>query len=716
MTRPAISHGQQTATAKRVLVLLPFQASRPGWIAMLSGLESSLKANYPGSVDVVPDSVSGVPPVPEGFSAHMSDWLAYKYGQQHFDAVIAVISPSVPYAISLRARLWPEAPILFLIQEEDREQFPPRVPRSARVMVSLSNTDTVRSALQMLPLTEHLVVLEGASEQDIRANAQIVGNIRRALPNLDIVELGGLSWDETLERTKSLPPQSIILVASYFFDRNHRELLVPSQVEELASVANAPVFTDSDISIGKGAVGGSVLPVLAAGESVGRQLAELLKGADPDTLPTIQTKNSFIVDWRQLQRWGIPERRLPENATILFKPPTAWAQYKQYIVAFSIVLSLLLALIAFLLIERQRRRKEEELNAAMLESLPGLALLVSPQGEILRTNQADDESGDELTAGARRGRKYREYVQTVAGTGDAGTTAIEQVIAGERTSATAEVPLASGQRWMEMRAIQLPQGQSGSLVVHLDITQRKHAELERIQSRTEIYHLNRVAALGQLAASLAHELSQPLAAILSNAEAAQRFADRENPDLTEIREALDDIAQDDRRASGVIQGMRAMLKKEALNLEPVDMNRVASSVARILRNEATLRGMSIQLLLRPEPVMVKGDAIALQQVLLNLASNGLDAMTANHSAGCLTIRTEGVSNGSHATVWVDDDGPGVSDELRERLFQPFFTTKHSGLGMGLSICQSILDSLGGRIDVKNRDGRGASFSVTLPRA
>lgn len=114
--------------------------------------------------------------------------------------------------------------------------------------------------------------------------------------------------------------------------------------------------------------------------------------------------------------------------------------------------------------------------------------------------------------------------------------------------------------------------------------------------------------------------------------------------------------------------------------------------------------------------MVKGDAIALQQVLLNLASNGLDAMTANHSAGCLTIRTEGVSNGSHATVWVDDDGPGVSDELRERLFQPFFTTKHSGLGMGLSICQSILDSLGGRIDVKNRDGRGASFSVTLPRA
>ena len=133
--------------------------------------------------------------------------------------------------------------------------------------------------------------------------------------------------------------------------------------------------------------------------------------------------------------------------------------------------------------------------------------------------------------------------------------------------------------------------------MHLDITQRKQAELERTRSRTEIYHLNRVAAMGQLAASLAHELSQPLAAIMSNAEAAQRFAGRPDPDMVEIREALDDITRDDKRARAVIQGMRAMLKKENVAIEPVDLNQIASSVVQIIRNEATLRGMRIELAL-----------------------------------------------------------------------------------------------------------------------
>ena len=458
--------------------------------------------------------------------------------------------------------------------------------------------------------------------------------------------------------------------------------------------------------------------VQAAALTAGEQLTELLKGVDPDTMPVRETKNSYIVDWRQLRRWGIPESRLPADATILYKPPTAWGQYKRYIVAFAVVLALLLALVVFLLIERQRRRKGEELNSAMLESFPGLALLVNAQGEILRSNQIDaGVLDDELVEGTRRGRKYSDYLQEVTGRkGASAADAIAQVIAGTRPSATAEVPLASGAHWLEIRAIQLPRGQRGSLVMHLDITQRKQSELERIQSRTEIYHLNRVAAMGQLAASLAHELSQPLAAILSNAEAAQRFAGRDNPDLAEIREALNDIADDDRRARGVIQGMRAMLKKEDLKVEPVDLNHIASSVAQMVRNEATLRGMSVQVSLRPSPVMVKGDPIALQQVLLNLASNGLDAMTGTGGDGCLTIRTAGELDGSTATVWVDDEGSGVSDELRDKLFQPFFTTKRTGLGMGLSICQSILDSMGGRIEVKNRDGKGASFSVTLPSA
>ncbi len=252
--------------------------------------------------------------------------------------------------------------------------------------------------------------------------------------------------------------------------------------------------------------------------------------------------------------------------------------------------------------------------------------------------------------------------------------------------------------------------------MHLDITQRKQAELERTRSRTEIYHLNRVAAMGQLAASLAHELSQPLAAIMSNAEAAQRFAGRPNPDMVEIREALDDITRDDRRARAVIQGMRSMLKKENFVIEPVDLNQIAASVVQMVRNEATLRGMRIELALFPTGVVVKGDPVALQQVVLNLASNGLDAMMDTTAERRLTLRTTKGPGASVGTVLVEDSGPGVSAELRDKLFQPFFTTKRTGLGMGLSICQSILESLGGRIDLKNHSGKGAVFFVELPLA
>jgi signal transduction histidine kinase len=704
---------------KRVLVLMPFQVSRPGSVALLRGMEDGLRASYPGGVEMVTDSVTPVPPEPDGFADRMSDWLAYKYGHQHFDAVVSVINPPIPYAVALRDRFWPEDPILFVLQEEERKMFPQSVRRSSQVVTALSNTETLRSALQMFPRTEHLVYLEGNSEQDRQANAEILGNIRQAYPTLDIIEIQGLSWGETKEKVRSLPDRSILLIGSFLFDRNHRQLAVPQQAEELSALVSVPVIADSDLAVGKGVIGGSVLSVQGAGKVVGEQLADLLQGANPDRLPVREVKNSYIVDWRQLRRWGVPESRLPVDATILYKPPTAWDQYKGYIVAVGIVLALLLALVTFLLIERARRRKEEGLNAAMRQSLPGLALLVSAQGEILRTNQVDSEAtGSDLIDGARPGRKYCDYLQEVEGRENAisSATVIEQVIAGSRPRATVEVLLSSGDRWVEIRAIQLPKEHSSSLVVHLDITQRKQAELERIRSRTEIFHLNRVAAMGQLAAALAHELSQPLAAILSNAEAAQRFANRENPDLTEIREALHDIAQDDRRARGVIQGMRAMLKKEDLKVEPVDLNHIASSVAQMVRNEATLRGMSIRVSLRPSPMMVKGDPIALQQVLLNLASNGLDAMTGSEGTRCLTIRTLGGSNGKTATVWVDDEGPGVSHESLDKLFQPFFTTKRMGLGMGLSICQSIVDSLGGHIDVKNRGGRGASFSVTLPAA
>jgi len=265
---------QDASPPKRVLVLMPFQVSRPGSVALLRGIEDGLRANYPAGVEMVTDSVAPVPPEPEGFAARMSDWLAYKYGHQHFDAIVSVINPPVPYAVALRDRFWPEVPILFVLQEEERQSFPQAVPRSTQVVTSLSNTQTLRSALDLFPQTEHLVYLEGSSDQDRHANELILRNIRQAFPQLDIIEVQGLSWEETKDRLRSIPDGSIVLIGSFLFDRNHRQLTNPQQAEELSPILGAPLIADSDVVVGKGVVGGSVLSVQGAGKVAGNQLAE----------------------------------------------------------------------------------------------------------------------------------------------------------------------------------------------------------------------------------------------------------------------------------------------------------------------------------------------------------------------------------------------------------------------------------------------------------
>lgn len=704
---------------KRVLLLLPFEASRPGSVVFVKGIEQGLGASFSGSVDIATENVGPVPPEPENYPARIADWIAFKYGRLKFDTIVAVTSPPARLAQELRDRYWPGANLLLVLIDEERWANPGPIPRSTRVLLALDNKESVRSALQMLPDTRRVVLLGGASQRDRRTNGEIVKSIRELRPALEIVDATGLSIEATKARISSPPDRTIIVIGSFLFEPNGQRLDVPQLVDEFYPAANAPIFADSDMAMGKGIVGGAVLSVSNSAIVAGEQLAQLLKGADPDSLPVREVKNSFIVDWRQLHRFGISEQTLPPNATILYRPPTAWEQYSRYILSFALIMVLLVALVAFLLVERVRRKKEEDLNSAMLESLPGLALLVNRQGEILRTNQIDPgatSAGDAAAFAARPGSAYREYLRCLTGGNDGLPVAhpIEEVVAGSRTSATVELPLSSNNRWIEVRALQLPSQQSGSLIVHLDITQRKQDELERTRSRTEIYHLNRVAAMGQLAASLAHELSQPLAAIMSNAEAAQRFAGRPDPDMLEIREALDDITRDDKRARAVIQGMRAMLKKESVAIEVVDLNQIATSVAQMIRNEATLRGMRIELSLNPSAVMVKGDQVGLQQVVLNLASNGLDAMAGTSPERCLSIRTAIELNAG--TISVVDNGPGVSLEVRDKLFHPFFTTKRTGLGMGLSICQSILESLGGRIELENHDGKGAAFLVALPLA
>jgi signal transduction histidine kinase len=239
------------------------------------------------------------------------------------------------------------------------------------------------------------------------------------------------------------------------------------------------------------------------------------------------------------------------------------------------------------------------------------------------------------------------------------------------------------------------------------------AERESAHLRQQLAHIGRVSALGELTGSLAHELNQPLTAILNNAEVAQQHLEAEVIDVAKLRDILSDIVADDKRAAGVIRRLRMMLKKGELEHVPLDVNDVVREVTNLVRNDTILRDIPVHLHLAAGLPTVRGDRAQLQQVVLNMVLNGLEATSgSNDRARGLVIRT--VTEGNDVVVAVEDSGTGIDSADLDRLFEPLYTTKPEGLGMGLAIARTIVGAHGGELRASNNAGGGATFAFTLP--
>ncbi len=243
---------------------------------------------------------------------------------------------------------------------------------------------------------------------------------------------------------------------------------------------------------------------------------------------------------------------------------------------------------------------------------------------------------------------------------------------------------------------------------------RRRAEIVAQQQHMDLAHASRLTMVGELTASIAHEIGQPLGAILSNAETAEILLQAKQPRLEEVQQILADIRKDDLRASEVIRRMRELLRKRALELKSIDLNALTSDVLRLVDGETRRRGVKIEKQLADTLPAVRGDVIHLQQVILNLILNAMEAMSeSSESNRRVTMRTTHDDQGN-VVVAVEDSGPGIPSERLSRLFDSFFTTKTHGMGLGLSIVRSIVEAHGGRIWAENNSSGGACFRFTLP--
>jgi PAS domain S-box-containing protein len=271
-------------------------------------------------------------------------------------------------------------------------------------------------------------------------------------------------------------------------------------------------------------------------------------------------------------------------------------------------------------------------------------------------------------------------------------------------------------RWLRCRA--RPEHSHGNIGqisgTFADITETKSVELALAQQRQEISHLMRVSMLSELSAGLAHELTQPMTAILSNAEAALLLLRTSPPQVAEATDALKDIIEEDSRAGEVIHRLRGLLKKSETNFESVDLNEIIRSTLRLVHNEVITRRVRVDSYLCPKLPLALGDPVQIQQVVLNLILNAFDAMndmTPSHRTVSVATRFPGEEA---VSVEITDTGTGLSPPHQARLFQPFFTTKERGLGLGLSLCSAIVKAHGGSLTLANNPGGGATASFSLP--
>jgi PAS domain S-box-containing protein len=247
-----------------------------------------------------------------------------------------------------------------------------------------------------------------------------------------------------------------------------------------------------------------------------------------------------------------------------------------------------------------------------------------------------------------------------------------------------------------------------------DVTATKRAEEKLHKAQAELAHVTRVTTLGEMTASIAHEVNQPLAAVIANAEACLRWLDRETPDLAAARRSAEWVINDGIRASEVVRRVRALANKADMEKLPLDLNDVVREVIALVQRELSSHGIALRTELAPAPPVILGDRVQLQQVIINLVMNGIEAMyPVTDRPRELVIRSR-QDETQHALVSVTDCGSGISAEHANRLFNAFFTTKSSGLGMGLSICRSIVEAHGGRLSASGNKGPGATFQFVLP--
>jgi signal transduction histidine kinase len=437
------------------------------------------------------------------------------------------------------------------------------------------------------------------------------------------------------------------------------------------------------------------------------------RGVRAQDTPNQRLTTSPAADARQLTAGGIDEVLLPQENRVLHRDVTGWGQYRWYIAGaagFAIVEAMM---IGALVLQRTRRRDSEARNQAILRCLPDLMFLQSADGVYL-DYYARDRTQLIVPPEQFLGRHMRDVLPAPM------VRALEekfaQVFAANLKTADPvtmeyELPMSDGTRYFEARLVACD-GQRVLSIIR-DITDRRRAEDTLRRTQAELATASKLSTLGEFAASIAHELNQPLAVITMNSNLSLRWTADGERRIPQIRAALQDVVAATGRATDIVKHARKVYQHRALEVASIDVAQLIAGVCDVLKRRLRAAGVVLALDLTPS-LVARADVVALRGVLLNLIVNAVEAMEqVDRARRHLTIRSRPDPAGK-IEISVIDTGPGVAAELVEVLFRTGQTTKPDGMGIGLSTSRAIVEALGGRIGLTNNDPGGATFTFTIP--
>ena len=716
------------AGSKRVLMLYSYGRNFAAFSAVGSSFQTELAEHFRVPIQFHEVSLPGPLFEPSELEQPTLNYVHGLFGGSEPDLIVPVGGPAARYALRFRQQLFPSAPLLLAGVEARHLKTFTLDTNTTTVAMTVDFPGLVEHARRILPGTTNFAVVLGRSRLEVFWKEQLQREFTVFTNQVGFTWLDQYSLTEMQEQVGRLPPHSAIFYVTLLVDAAGVPYEADKAIKALYAAANAPIVGLGDQGLGLGSVGGPMRDPRTMGQETARVATRILNGEPPGEIHV--SPMTPVYDWRELRRWNISEDRLPPGSLVKFREPTVWERHRDFIIAGVSLMVVQAALIASLVLNLRRRRNAER---SLLESEERMKLAAEAaqlgmwEWDIATNRVWLDEQARERIGANDSQSEYSRFWRAVHPDDRADVAeALAKAINGDgsyenvhrRVLADGEVRWISARGRVEFDAERKPMRMRG---VGMDITARKLAEDQARESerqfqrlQQEVAHVSRVAMLGELAGSTAHELNQPLTAIVSSAEAAERFMKDDRSDDEEVRDALKDIAEQGKRAGEIIARIRGMLKKDPGQMTKLDINLAVREVLEMTRSDLLIRGVTPVLRLDPRLPCVNGYGVQLRQVLLNLVMNACDAMSDMPAdQRQLTIESKRAT-ADEIEVSVADSGTGFPEEMLRNAFEPFRTTKPKGLGLGLIICRSIIRTHGGRLVAANNSNKGATLRFTLP--